>query len=342
MAAKRNISVRKIIQTIVTLLLVGVCVFVMIGAARIQDAKTLKGMSIVIRNENACRFVDKDAIENMLLTQRHIDLHRQQLGKLNTYKMEHILSANPWIEDVQIYVGNDRQLNVSVTQRIPELRVFEQNGDSYYLDSSLHVLPLSENYTHYALLFLNVPELKDDSASTALKEKMLRLARRIRSDKFWNAQVSQVNINSGMEFELIPVLGNQKIVLGDTDRLQQKLDAVFAFYQNVLNKIGWDKYEVLDLRFKDQVIASPSLPWKAPVDKALSNMNWVKTIIGSAPPQAVTNAFPMTGADPVQAAAPAAANTTAVPPKPRAAVASATQPKPQKPKPGTSGKPAKR
>jgi len=27
-------------------------------------------------------------------------------------------------------------------------------------------------------------------------------------------------------------------------------------------------------------VASPSLPWKAPVDRALSNMNWVQTIVG--------------------------------------------------------------
>jgi cell division protein FtsQ len=279
----------------------------------------------------------------MLLTQRHIDIRQQQLGKLDIYKMEHILTANPWIEDVQVYVSNDRQLHVSVTQRIPQLRVFERNGNSYYLDSSQHILPLSDNYTHYALLFLNVPELKDDSMSTVLKSKMLYLTHAIRGNSFWNAQLSQININNGMEFELIPVLGNQKILLGDTDRLQEKLNGLFAFYRNVLNKIGWDKYEVLDLRFKDQVIASPSLPWKAPVDRALTNMNWVKTIIGNAPPQTLASAFPMTSADQLQqvvAAQPAAVTPKPAPPKPQPAAAK--PPKPNAPKPAAANKPAKR
>ncbi|MBS1689581.1 MAG: hypothetical protein JSS96_12715, partial [Bacteroidetes bacterium] len=72
---------------------------------------------------------------------------------------------------------------------------------------------------------------------------------------------------------------NQRILLGDTARLAEKFDNLFLFYKNILNRVGWDKYETLDLRFKDQVVASPALPWKAPVDKAMSNMNWVKSII---------------------------------------------------------------
>jgi cell division protein FtsQ len=63
---------------------------------------------------------------------------------------------------------------------------------------------------------------------------------------------------------LIPLFGNQRILIGDTVNVQEKLGHLFAFYKNVSSKIGWDKYETLDVRFKNQVVASPSIGWIPP------------------------------------------------------------------------------
>ena len=108
---------------------------------------------------------------------------------------------------------------------------------------------------------------------------MLCIVRNLQADTFWNTQISQVVMDTAGTFELVPVLGNQKIVFGDTSRMRDKFDNLFAFYKTVLNRIGWDKYETLDLRFKGQVIASPSLPYKGPADKVVDKMNWINTIV---------------------------------------------------------------
>jgi cell division protein FtsQ len=297
MSQKRSISVRKVIQTAVTLVLLGLSVLVMLSASGIQDKHTLKGVSISVKNDDVCQFVDKKAVRNILLTQRHIDLGTTKLSSVDIHQMEHILSANPWIDTVQVFVDNNRLLHVDLVQRVPELRVFERDGSSYYLDRSLHVLPLSDQYTHYELIFVQVPHLHKDSLNQALQQKMLRIAYLIKRDEFWNAQTAEIAVNSINDFELIPVMGKQKIRLGDTTDLQQKLSNLMAFYRHIQHRIGWDKYEVLDVRFKGQVVASPSLPWKAPVDRALSNMNWVKSIIGDEKVQPVSaaTAYPLTG-----------------------------------------------
>jgi cell division protein FtsQ len=294
MAEKRSISVRKIIQTLVTLVLVTACIFASISAAKIQNKKTIKSINITIKNEQICHFIDKQEVEKMLLSQRHIDLKSTTIQKIDLRKMEQILLANPWIENAQVFVDNNRILNVYVQQRIPEIRIFQQNGDSYYIDSSLHRLPLSDNYAHYTMLFINVPEIKDDSTGAALEIKMLRIADFIRHSAFWNAQIAQVVVNNDKDFELSTVLGNQRILIGDTTSLNDKMANVFAFYQHIINKIGWDKYEVIDARFGNQIVASPSLPWKAPVDRALTNINWVKSIVGNVPVQETTSEYPLT------------------------------------------------
>ena len=105
------------------------------------------------------------------------------------------------------------------------------------------------------------------------------LVRTIQADTFWNAQISQIIIDSDYSFELMPVLGQQRIIFGDTSRMKEKFSNLFSFYKKVLNRIGWDKYDMLDVRFKGQVVASPSLPYKGPVDKATANMNWISSIV---------------------------------------------------------------
>jgi cell division protein FtsQ len=219
----------------------------------------------------------------MLFENRHIDPMSLVTGTADLKKMEGILATNPWIDYAQVFIDNKKVLNIHVTQRMPQLRVFQQNGNSYYLDRSGHELPVSDHYTHYELIFLNVPTVKNDSLESVLKSNMLQLAKVIKQDTFWQAQTSAIAVNGVNDFELIPVLGIHKIRLGNTEHLKEKLENLFAFYQNVLNKIGWERYTLLDARFENQVIASPSLPWKAPVDRALTNMNWVKTIVGEAP-----------------------------------------------------------
>ena len=54
--------------------------------------------------------------------------------------------------------------------------------------------------------------------------------------------------------ELIPKLGNQLIRFGDTQNYEEKFNKLLAFYQQVETKVGWNKYSVLDVRFKNQVV----------------------------------------------------------------------------------------
>lgn len=283
MSEKRKISTRKIVQTLVTTVLLACCVVVMLSASKTQEQKKIKGVRIVIENEERCQFVSKEEVNRSLFERRHINPKLIAISDIDLRKMENILSSNPWIETAQVFLDNKSMLHVEVTQRLPQLRVFQKNGNSYYIDSSAHILPLSDHYTHYELLFINVPELHDDSIGNELKRKMISMANFIKRDTFWQAQTAEIVVNGPEDFELVPVLGTHKILLGSGEKLKEKLENVFAFYKNVLNKIGWDRYTVIDARFENQVIASPALPWKAPVDRALTNMNWVKSIVGDKP-----------------------------------------------------------
>ena len=56
------------------------------------------------------------------------------------------------------------------------------------------------------------------------------------------------------EIDLIPRVGNQIIHLGTTENYEGKLRNLEAFYDKVLPEVGWNKYSVINLEFKDQIV----------------------------------------------------------------------------------------
>jgi len=279
MEVKRKISYRKLLQAVTTLVVTCGCIVAMVSASRIEDKKYLTRVSVHIKNSKKYHFVEEKEVIDEAITNRHIDIMHIPVGKLDLQGVEQALRSDPWVAEAQVYMDNNNNLNINITQRVPVARLFTADGQSCYMDRTMAIMPLSANFVYYTSAITNVPALRDDSATLALKKQLLTLITAIQRDTFWNTQVTQVVIDSLGCYELIPVLGNQRILLGDTSRLKEKFDNLFAFYKNVLNRIGWDKYEVLDLRYRGQVIGRPSLPYHGPVDHAVSGMNWISSIV---------------------------------------------------------------
>jgi cell division protein FtsQ len=325
MSTRRKISVRKILQFCVTLVAITGFVLAMTAAARRHESRRITGTDLRITNPRASHFLDKDALEDMLFTRRHINPKKLKLESVDLRRLEKLARTNPWVANAQAHVDHRRVLHVRVTQRVPVVRLFGRDGSSHYLDTALKTLPVSVGYAHYIPVVTGVPSLSDDSAGRAMKGKIIGLVNRISRDSFWNAQVAEIAVSpDGRGFELVPVLGSHRILLGDTSRLDAKLNGLLSFYKGVLNRVGWDKYTTLDVRYRGQVVASPALQWKAPVDRAATNMNWVKTILGDGPPTVGATPNPS-----VSASAPSAVPLQAaqsVSPSPTPAAAPQTRP----------------
>jgi cell division protein FtsQ len=264
MSETKKISVKKVLRFGIGALLVAIFLVTLIAASYEQSHNPIKGLEVHLNDENDFSFLQRKDIETLLLKNRHIDLARTSIDNLDLRQMEAIAKTNPWVAKADIYVDNRQVLQVNITQREPVARIFDVNGGSYYMDSILHTMPVSNGYSYPAPVFTNVPVLRNDSANNALRAKIGFLSNVIGTDSFWHAQITQIEVQPDQTFVLIPLFGNQRILLGDTSNTKGKLGHLFAFYKNVSAKIGWDKYETFDLRFKDQVVASPSIGWIPP------------------------------------------------------------------------------
>jgi cell division protein FtsQ len=279
MEQKRKISVRKVLQASVTLVMLTCCIVAIVSASKVEGAKTLKDVAVHIVSDKKYHFIEESDIRKEAIDQQHINLKTTHIEDLDLHRIEGAILADAWVANARVYVDNEKILQIDVTQRIPVARLFDQSSRTYFLDSTLHAMPVTRTSVYRTTVVTNVPEYKNDSMMNASRKKLLYLINVLQADTFWNNQVSEVMIDSEGNYELVPVLGSHIIKFGDTSMAKVKLANLSAFYLNILNRIGWDWYKLLDVRFKGQVVASPALPYKGPVDKAVLTMDWVSSVM---------------------------------------------------------------
>jgi cell division protein FtsQ len=216
-------------------------------------------------------FIDKQEVDQILQTSSHTLIGRK-LENINIQELENKLKANPFIEFAKVYKEMDGILRVEISQRQPILRVMNHYDMDFYVDQHGLKIPLSSNFTARVLvangfideLFTN----RVDSLHTQLAKDLFLTADFIRKDSLWDAQIAQIYVNKDHEIELIPRVGNQRILLGNADSLKVKFSNLLAFYKQVLPQVGWDKYSMLSIKYTNQVIGIKNENIKADSIKA--------------------------------------------------------------------------
>lgn len=202
-------------------------------------------------------FIDKEEVDNILGVQRD-GLVGRKLENINIHALEARLKGNPFIEFAKVYVDMDGIIQVEISQRQPILRVVNRFDQDFYIDQHGLKIPLSQNFTAKVLVATgDIDELfsnRVDSLHTDIARDLYKTADFIRRDSLWSAQIVQVYVNQQHEMELIPRVGNQRILLGNADSLKTRFDNLLVFYKQALPKVGEDAYKIINIKYTNQVI----------------------------------------------------------------------------------------
>lgn len=266
MEHQSKISSRKVKRFAVVSLVLIIFSAILIAANRKQSDKPIAGTRVTLKHQDREENFLKTKDVEELISKQGINVDNQTIASINVDEIERIVRSNPWINDAQVFVDNKGTLNIEVTQRLPVARIFANDGTSFYIDTAGFEMPLSQNYAYSVPVFTNYAKQANDSINEHNKKSMVYLSSIIKEDSFWNAQITQVDMEGLNNFNFYTTLGRQKVKFGDTSAAVEKLDNLMAFYKDVSNKIGWDRYNVLDVRFKGQVLATPSIGWVPPKD----------------------------------------------------------------------------
>ncbi len=248
-----NQRVKKIARNILFLLSIPMIIAAFVFAQTSTQQDICKAIQLNIENNDLSFVTQKDIIDIVQAEGIHPKnsfIHAIQLNQL-----ELALNENKWIHHSNAFISSDQTLHISITQKRPVIRIVEKDSSdySYYLDEYANPIPVSSQYSP-RLPIATTPNLSYTKKDLEIKSDLVALSRFIQQDSFWNVAISQLNLRDDYQVELIPAIGNQIILLGNVDDMEDKLKRLFSFYKQGVNTVNWDNYDEFDLRFKGQIV----------------------------------------------------------------------------------------
>ena len=171
----------------------------------------------------------------------------KDMESINTVAIEKKITENRLVKRAECYKTVDGTVKIKIFHRTPVLRVFSIN-ESYYVDSQGEKMPVPENFAAYVPVANGF--IEDEFATKQLYEFSIFL----QQDKFWNSQIKQIYVAQNGDIELTPAVGNHRIVLGKIENYKENLEKLRLFYDKGLSKVGWNRYSVINLKFKNQIV----------------------------------------------------------------------------------------
>lgn len=234
---------------------------------RTADRTPISDLQVRVDGVEGMHFIDDRAVRREVLDQGTAVMGAAT-GEVDVPAIEQRLRGIPSVQKAEVYHTMDGILHVRVKQREPIVRVFNADGKSFYIDKQGWTMPTSANYTARVLVVtgaLNEPGatagvrsvFESDSVEHRFRsDDIHRLAMFIRKDPFWNALIDQVVVTADGEFELIPRVGNNRVLIGDGTAMEQRFEKLRLFYQEGMPQADWRRYARIDLRFADQIVCT--------------------------------------------------------------------------------------
>lgn len=231
---------------IIGILLVSLAVF-LYGFSNLKNS-TQKVADISIEFEQGDNLFMDYQMVNKLLIQNGGTVKNLTKSVIDLHNLEANIRSHPMVESASVFLTVDGFLKAEIKQRTPIARVVV-NNKSYYIDRQAKSMPLSENFSARVLLI-----------SGAVKEgnnaEIHQLVTAILNDEFLKEQIIGVEIKPKNEYVLDTRVGDQKIILGKVENLDQKFKNLGSFYIKSMADSTIYKYDSINLKYNKQVVCT--------------------------------------------------------------------------------------
>jgi len=211
-------------------------VFVAFFFQDMKQDKVCQDLQVVVKDSLDKHFVSESDLVSIL---KKADLNpiKKPMDAINTDKIETELKKNEMIARIEAYKTPSGIIKLEV----------EQN---FYVDNLGTTMPVSFRYV------ADVPLVSGYVEKELAVTDLYKFALFLQENEFWNNQIEQIYVHPDNEVELIPRVGNHRIVLGSFADFEEKLDNLRLFYDKVIPKTGWEKYSIINLKYKDQIVCT--------------------------------------------------------------------------------------
>lgn len=209
--------------------------------------KSIKDIQIKIDHESGKYFVN-DSLVRKIVEGKQLKVSSVPLGNVEVDRIEKILNRNFFIEKAEVFQDVDGTMRIQINQETPVARI-NTGVDEYYLSEDLAKIPLSNLYSAQVLLVGG--DVKDEDF-----EGIRDLVRVIMADNLLKKHIIGVKKETPNSFILLVNKGDYVIEFGELKNFEEKFEKLKLFYDEFLGKVGLNYYERINLKFKNQIVAT--------------------------------------------------------------------------------------
>ncbi|MFT3910131.1 MAG: hypothetical protein QM737_11940 [Ferruginibacter sp.] len=252
----KRYNVKSILLTAMWVVIGSGCLALLVAAVHTKEIRHCKGLDIHIHGVSNNFFIDESDVKNIISSYVGDNITGMEIEGFNLVSMEKELKRDVWIKNAELFFDNNEVLQANVEEREPIARIFTPGGSSFYIDNSNMILPLSDKLSARLPVFTGFPTENKvlTKADSNLVKDINNISTLIQQDAFLMAMIDQVDITPQRTFEMVPKVGDQTIIFGDATNAEQKFKKLELFYRKVMLKYGWNRYSVINLQYKGQVI----------------------------------------------------------------------------------------
>ena len=225
------------------------------------DPKALcSKVNIDIADNAAGGFLDAKVIKERLQKTGFYPIGRQ-LKDVDTRGIEEMLRRSPFVKTAECYKTEGGYVYISVTQRMPVIRIKADNGDDYYVDDHDCIMPRSSYTSDLIIASGNINRWYAINYISPLGKAIMQ-------NDVWKNLIEQINITPNLGVELVPRIGDHIVYIGQlpeiTDKskhdkaiaqfVDKKMTRLEKFYKYGLSQVGWNKYSYVNIEFDNQII----------------------------------------------------------------------------------------
>src|SRR5579863_10032846 len=148
-----RINIRKILSTMIWGSISGGVLVLLVAAIRYRNNNTCKGYVISLTGTS----IPRKEILALLAPAGAPRIQDRPVQSFDLRRLEMTLDRNIWVQKSRLFFDNNNVLHVEVIERIPVTRIFADDGNSFYLDSSGVELPILTAAARAAPRFHRLP-----------------------------------------------------------------------------------------------------------------------------------------------------------------------------------------
>ncbi len=221
-------------------------------------AQYLSGINVIVDHIDGEKdLITQGDIKKLVTKELPNDIMSQAIVRIDLKMIEDLLRSDTRIYQAEVYVDAKYQLIVDVVQRRPVMRVMNQQGDQYYVDQAGHYIRQVPSRASRVVVITGYVESygsDKDLAKLPRLKTAYDVTSEIGKDPVIKALIESIHFEKNGRIILTPKVGNEKIIIDHIDELAEKLADLKDFYRQLARTNGWDKYDEINISYKNQVV----------------------------------------------------------------------------------------